>query len=289
MSHHTGAHAGEHLVVDPAFAQAMNAEHLFDACMAITGETVRDVSQRRTVRFTLAGERYYAKLHFGVGWREIAKNLLHGRRPVLGAGDEWRAIRRVTQLGITTTHAVAYGCRGRNPATMQSFLITRDIGPSVSLETLCETAAKQGIDDTCKRWLIGQVAAITRTLHANGINHRDLYLCHFELLREALPPRLALLDLHRAQLRERVPRRWIVKDLAGLLFSALDGPLTQRDALRFVRAYSDDRLAITLRRDARLWRQVWRRAMRMYHAHWHRPPQAVLARHASFKGPRDEP
>ncbi|MST95429.1 MAG: hypothetical protein EXS33_09230 [Pedosphaera sp.] len=40
---------------------------------------------------------------------------------------------------------------------------------------------------------------------------------------------LFVIDLHRAQLRDRVPARWLVKDLGGLLFSALDCGLTRRD------------------------------------------------------------
>jgi hypothetical protein len=35
-----------------------------------------------------------------VGWAEILKNLLSLRLPVLGAANEWRAIRRLAELGV---------------------------------------------------------------------------------------------------------------------------------------------------------------------------------------------
>ena len=37
----------------------------------------------------------FIKLHYGVGWREIFKNLLLGRWPVLGAKNEWRALAHI--------------------------------------------------------------------------------------------------------------------------------------------------------------------------------------------------
>ena len=72
-----------------------------------------------------------------------------------------------------------------------------------------------------------------------------------------------LIDLHRAQIRARVPRRWRIKDLAALYFSALDCGATRRDVLRFVRHYhaTDLRSALGARRG--MWRAVERRVQRM--------------------------
>ena len=79
-------------------------------------------------------------------------------------------------------------------------------------------------------------------------------------------PRLYLMDLHRAQLRHRVPLRWLVKDLSGLLysgmFSAHDLPLTLRDYLRLVEAYCGTPWRQCLRQRRRLWERVLRRALR---------------------------
>ncbi|MGH7201974.1 MAG: lipopolysaccharide kinase InaA family protein, partial [Planctomycetaceae bacterium] len=48
-------------------------------------------------------------------------------------------------------------------------------------------------------------------------------------------PALHVIDLGRARRRRRLSRRWIVKDLAQLNYSAAG--VTRADRLRFVRAY----------------------------------------------------
>ncbi|HHZ9913323.1 TPA: lipopolysaccharide core heptose(I) kinase RfaP, partial [Escherichia coli] len=70
---------------------------------------------------------------------------------------------------------------------------------------------------------------------------RDCYICHFLLhlpfsgKEEEL--KISVIDLHRAQLRTRVPRRWRDKDLIGLYFSSMNISLTQRDIWRFMKEY----------------------------------------------------
>src|SRR5690606_4611652 len=61
-----------------------------------------------------------------------------------------------------------------------------------------------------------------------------------------------LIDLHRAQVRPSVPRRWRDKDLAGLYFSALDIGLTRRDRLRFLKHYFQRPLRRILAEEAAL-------------------------------------
>jgi heptose I phosphotransferase len=99
------------------------------------------------------------------------------------------------------------------------------------------------------------------------VNHRDFYICHF-LLHVDSPPapaalRLSLIDLHRAQVRARTPRRWRDKDLAALYFSALAIGLTRRDKLRFVRGYFGRPLRETLLREAALFARLEAEAVRL--------------------------
>ena len=92
-----------------------------------------------------------------------------------------------------------------------------------------------------KRMLIKRVATMVRDMHAAGINHRHCYICHFLLhlpfsgKEEEL--KISVIDLHRAQLRTRVPRRWRDKDLIGLYFSSMNIGLTQWDIWRFMKVY----------------------------------------------------
>lgn len=251
------------LELAPDFRRRLRGRDGFDDIYAIEGEVYRKVARRHTLRFELDGKAYFIKAHRGVGWIEICKNLVALRLPVLGAKNEWLAIRRLNALGVRTPVAVAYGQRGCDPACRLSFLVTEDIGPAVSLEDLCAGWKTRAPSPAAKWQLIADVARIARTLHENGVNHRDFYLCHFMQLVDD-PRALVLIDLHRAQLRRRTPRRWLVKDIGGLWFSAMDIGLTQRDLLRFVRAYRGMSLRESLARDTGFWRAVQRRAQRLY-------------------------
>ena len=239
----------------------------FAAVEQLQGDVFRELEGRRTLRTTIAGQHYFVKIHRGVGWKEIFKNLLSFRLPVLGAGNEWRAIKRLSELGVDSMRAVAYGTRGRNPARRHSFIITRSLEPAISLEDFCRDWPTSPPSLSLKRALIIRVANMTRRMHECGVNHRDLYLCHF-LLHLHPPPeasafRLAIIDLHRTQIRKRTPRRWRDKDLAGLYFSALNIGLTKRDFLRFLRAYFHRPLRITLRKETRLLHYLDKEAERL--------------------------
>lgn len=226
----------------------------FAAAEALQGEVLRALEGRRTLRTEIVGRGYYLKIHRGVGWAEILKNLLSARLPVLGAGNEWCALRRLTALGVDTMRPVAFGARGANPACRHSFILTEELAPTISLEDYCRDWRTVPPAPTLKRALIRRVAEMARRMHRGGVNHRDFYLCHFllHLPIDARTPRLSLIDLHRAQVRRHTPRRWRDKDLAALYFSALDIGLTQRDRLRFLCTYFGRPLRQILREESAL-------------------------------------
>ncbi len=260
--------ASASLFLDEPFRSLWQGRDPFEAVEALQGEVFRELEGRRTLRTELGGRAYFVKIHRGVGWREIVKNLLSLRLRVLGARTEWRAIGRLEQLGVATMRAVAFGERGRNPARRHSFIITEALAPTVSLEDFCRDWPAQPPPPALKRALIERVADMARRMHEGGMNHRDFYLCHF-LLHTAPAPtanalRLSLIDLHRSQVRPRTPRRWRDKDLAGLYFSTLDIGLTRRDLLRFLRAYFAAPLRDTLRREASLLRRLTQRAEKLH-------------------------
>ncbi len=249
--------------VAPELIGLGDANTLFDTLGARSVEVYRELENRRTFRFEYEGRSYFAKQHFGVGWREIFKNLVSLRLPILGAVNEWEAIIHLEGLGISTLQAVAFAETGRNPAHRQSYIVTRALENSLSLEDL----AKAGpIPQQQRRRLIRAVARIASTMHKSGMNHRDLYICHFHLAANSdmSSPHLHLIDLHRAQIRRRTPYRWLVKDIAGLFFSTFDFEFSQRDYLLFIKAYAGKPLRQSLSEDLRFWRDVSRRAMRLY-------------------------
>lgn len=257
------------LVIGGELARAWAGRDPFAEVLRLEGEEYRALEGRRTLRFELDGRAYFAKIHRGIGWREILKNLLRLRLPVLGAAREWRAIARLHALGVDTMRAVAFGRRGWNPARQLSFLITEALEPSLDLETFCAEGGLAALGVAERRRLVARVADLARTLHDNGLNHRDLYLCHLLLDAaprwRARPPAerpLYLIDLHRLQQRRRTPWRWRRKDLASLCYSARQAGFGRRDELQFLRRYQGAGLRAALA--ARSWWQVDRRARALY-------------------------
>jgi heptose I phosphotransferase len=256
------------LILSEPFQSLWAGRDAFAAVEALQGQVYRELEGRRTLRTEVEGRGYFVKIHRGIGWGEIVKNLLSAKLPVLGAGQEWAAIARLTEAGVPTMTAVAYGERGSNPAAQHSFIVTEELAPTTDLEQLTLGWTQQPPEPRLKRALIAEVAKMTGTMHRAGVNHRDCYICHF-LLHTDRPVtaddfRLSLIDLHRAQVRGATPSRWRNKDLAALYFSALDIGLTRRDKLRFLRGYFQRPLRDILRDEARLLAWLERKADKLY-------------------------
>ena len=232
-------------------------------------DVYRNKEGRKTLRFEHRGRPYFLKLHLGIGWGEIFKNLFKLRSPVLGAANEYRAVNELQRLGVDTMAVAAYSSEGVNPAAIKSLIITDELVGTINLEDYCADWKQNPPDPITKMRLILKLADSARLMHEAGINHRDFYICHFHLDEMSLGDpeiRCHLIDLHRAQMRESVPRRWLVKDLAGLYFSAMDCGLGRRDLLRFIRRYSQNTggLRSALKSGKGRWHAVSKRATALY-------------------------
>jgi heptose I phosphotransferase len=255
------------LAIDEPFRTLWAGRDPFVAVEELKGEVFRELEARRTLRTEVDGCGYFVKIHRGVGWAEIFKNLATLRLPVLGAGNEWRAIKRLERLGVDTMVAVAFGERGGNPATRHSFIVTEELAPTVSLEDYCRDWPREPPPFALKRALIERVAQMAGAMHRGGVNHRDFYICHFLLALDPPPTaaalKLSIIDLHRAQVRPQTPRRWRDKDLSSLYFSALEIGFTRRDRLRFLRGYFMRPLRELLAAEATMLRHLEREAARL--------------------------
>ncbi len=255
------------LILAEPFKSLWAGRDAFAEIEQLQGQVYRELEGRRTLRTEVAGRGYFVKIHRGIGWGEIVKNLLTLKAPVLGAAQEWTAIQRLTEAGVPTMTAVAFGVRGSNPATQHSFIVTEELAPTVSLEDYSLDWRDHPPEPRLKRALLRRVAAMLGAMHRAGVNHRDCYICHF-LLHTDRPVsaddfRLSVIDLHRAQTRASVPTRWRDKDLAALYFSALDIGLTRRDRLRFLAGYFRRPLREVLQDEARLLTWLERKAVKL--------------------------
>lgn len=258
------------------FPGAATDDDAFDRLMALDGKIYRAKEGRRTLRFEYGGEHYFAKIHTGIGWREVMKNLTSFRLPVTDASREWKAVEVLERVGVDTVAIVGKGCRGWNPAKRESFVIMRALDELVEVEDfLKELGGLKGkMRLALKRKIVRKVAKAARRMHGAGMNHRDFYLCHFHILERDWSDwsadedfRLPLIDLHRAQMRGTVPRRWLAKDLGALLFSALDCGVTDRDLVAFLRVYLGTDWKRKLSDEAGLWQAVGKRAQKFYRRH----------------------
>jgi len=256
------------LWVDPDYRDVFTPKTMFEDMKTAEGEVFRTGKGRVTLRFVRDGRSFFLKRHTGIGWIEIFKDLLQGRLPIIGALNEWRALERLQIMNISSLLPAAFGQRGINPAGRESFLVTRELKDTVSLEDLARDWQEREDFIHIKRAIIPQVARMVRRIHACGMNHRDLYICHLHVSKRWLEnpvsyPELFIIDLHRAQIRQSVPKRWLVKDIASLHFSSMDAGLTGNDRLRFMRAYRGMKLSQTLKLDEMLWSEVRQRADRL--------------------------
>ena len=78
-------------------------------------------------------------------------------------------------------------------------------------------------------------SAHARRMHGRGAHHQDFYLNHILWCGEPEHLDLRVIDLGRVGFARRLSRRWIVKDLAQLDYSARG--LSCTDRLRFLRLY----------------------------------------------------
>jgi heptose I phosphotransferase len=196
------------------------------------------------------------------------------RKPVVSARTEWEGAAILSAAGVRVPKVLGKGERGRYPHAIESFVVLNALKNCETLEHF-----KHGwMGFTASRWvalkraLIDEVARMGQTMHSQGINHRDFYINHFlinrDLIRNWQPGQsipLNLIDLHRVQHRPQVPQRWLVKDLASLLFSAMDIGLTSADTARYLRIYLGADWKASLRKNTKLWQAIIQRAIKLYH------------------------
>ncbi len=231
----------------------------FDDFMALSGFAVRAAANRKTMRVGLKDRSYFVKQHGGVGWKEIIKNYLSAKRPVISAMTEVYAIQTLTALGIRTTPIAAYGVKGRCAATQHSFLLTEDLGDIVSLEDICKTWVTHPPSQAQRQAMLIAVAKLAKRFHGACLSHRDFYLCHIALQRDVIvtaDTEFYLLDLHRVLHHQPVHGSAVRKDIAGLMFSCMNYGFTAQDWEVFKTHYFPQ--------DAKFWQQAYKRANKLY-------------------------
>ena len=258
-----GAAKMAEVYISSSLAEHFTEAQLLEWAWTVEGNIHRQVKGRCTLRTHVDGRAYFLKRHLGVGWGEILKNLMVGKKAVLGAENEYRACLHLARHDVLAPRAAAFAIERGNPARRRSFVLCGELAGFDSLEDLTDAWADAPPSPLAKRRLVVAAARFVRRLHEIGLAHRDLYICHLLINRRKWAAReveLAVLDLHRARLQSPISHFWRCRDLAALLFSTLHLNLSRFSQLRFVRLYAGRPLREVFDNDSALWRGVERRA-----------------------------
>ena len=151
------------------------------------------------------------------------------------AGLEWTWMHRLASDGIPCVKPVAFGEEMRGSRERRSAILTAAV-PGDSLERWA--GRWSDADRETVRRLIPFSAELVARLHERGYIHRDLYLSHVFFDQDAeTEESLHLIDLQRVIRPQWGWRRWIVKELASLNFSAPPHLVTGANRVRWLKRY----------------------------------------------------
>ncbi len=203
--------------------------------------------------------------------QQLRNWLSHHRRSSF-AFMEREAADQLRNAGINAPRVVACGERWASLFERKSFLMTEEIRDSESLERKLPSCFDHPATLPRREW-IRRLATFIRRFHESGYRHRDLYLCHIFYSNAG---GFTLIDLARAS-RPIRQRRFQIKDIAQLHYSAPAASFSRTDRLRFYRTYTGrPRLSA---RDKVFIRHVLRKAATMArHSRKHGVPIPFLER-----------
>lgn len=220
----------------------------FEAMMhADQGQCMRALAVRENwkIQLSVRGRLrtlFLKKHHLRTWWSRLQARF--GLSPRSAGREEARNVRELESAGIPCMELAAFGEKLSQDGLLESFFLTPELEGFTQLDDFLRArfqplATHLGRQrDVHLQQLISRVAAIARQFHEAGFNHRDLYCCHF-FVRETTPGNfeIRLIDLQRVQHRQRLRRRWLVKDLAQLAYSAPRDRIKCTQKMAFIRQY----------------------------------------------------
>lgn len=239
--------AGSPFWVAPEFREPLARHGLRSLAAVFACESGRDLAKPNLGRFRRRLQlevqprgappvRVFLKRYDRPPRREQLRQWLRHRRRRSFARAEGETADRLAACGIPTPGVVACGEQWGWVFERRSFLMTAEIPDSEALERRLppcfDDATTEGGRAACRAF-IRRLGAFIGRFHNTGFRHRDLYLSHIFCSRDGT---FALIDLARAS-RPIRHRRFQVKDIAQLHFSAPAPRFSRTDRLRFYLAY----------------------------------------------------
>ena len=188
-------------------------------------------------------------------WFSAHKRISFG---VLG----FRSAMELDTAGINTPKTLFYGEQWGALFEKRSFIITEEIAHSESLERKLPDCFKGPTTLEklkLRRNFISRLAGFIRRFHDTNYRHRDLYLSHIFYSSDSV---FYLIDLARAFKPVFLCRRFQIKDIAQLYYSAPGRYFSRTDRLRFYLCYTGGKGGLS-RKDKAFIRRVISKARRM--------------------------
>jgi tRNA A-37 threonylcarbamoyl transferase component Bud32 len=150
---------------------------------------------------------------------------------------EYETADALGKAGINIPRTVAYGGQYGLIFEKRSFIITEKIPDADVLERRLPEYFNDKNKDNLRlqRNFIAALAGFIRKFHQSGFCHRDLYFSH---IFHSTEDKFYLIDLARAFKPVVLRRRFQLKDLAQLFYSAPGRYFSKTDRLRFYFSYS---------------------------------------------------
>ena len=192
------------------------------------GKRIKTIKERSVTRIEIEGVALYLKRH---------KRKFAGIKRLSDGRAEFENILAFKRNDLATLTPVAMGERFPRFFWVESFLITRDFSPFVSLENLLKNPSDFFIAQK-KLWL-REIAGFARRMHRAGFNHRDFNANHilFHCRNGSDTPEIATFDLQRVDRRKFLRFRWIIKGLAELNYTMPDKLFSKEDRVYLFQSY----------------------------------------------------
>ena len=187
------------------------------------------------------------------------RNWLCHRRRASMAFLEFEPAKKLAEAGINTPKTISYGEQWGILFEKRSFIITEKIPDAEALERKLPayfSGPTTAENLKLRRAFVAQLAAFIRKFHETNYRHRDLYFSHI-----FYSGQFHLIDLARAFRPILSRRRFRIKDLTQLYYSAQRQYFSNADRLRFyLRLTGQSKLN---RKDKLFIRKVINKAKRM--------------------------
>ena len=227
----------------------------------LSGESVKKkLVERGTERVMLDSKpekiETYLKRYLPLPLKEYFKAIT-SFRPFFpsGALHEWDAIIEFHKHNIPTMLPIAVG----NDSEGKSALLTLAITDYTRASDLLEKWKGDKSKRNERRKLIANIANLAAKMHSAKFAHQDFYLVHL-FVKDDLS--IMPIDLQRIIMEKQFARRWRVKDLGQLLFSAMEYT-SKTDQLFFWQQYTES-AGPDLYKNRTLIRAIMRKAMSIY-------------------------